>query len=66
MDLVLYQKFMQHPDLQRLLLDTGLAELSYDSQDSDEFWGVGPTGRGRNELGKALVRLRAKLRASAT
>jgi predicted NAD-dependent protein-ADP-ribosyltransferase YbiA (DUF1768 family) len=30
--------------------------------DKDAFWGVGPDGRGRNELGKALERLRSKLR----
>ena len=28
----------------------------------DAFWGIGPDGTGRNELGKALVRLREKLR----
>lgn len=33
-------------------------------QDSkhDAFWGCGPDGAGRNELGKALVRLRTELR----
>lgn len=30
--------------------------------DKDSFWGVGPDYRGRNELGKALERLRTKLR----
>jgi predicted NAD-dependent protein-ADP-ribosyltransferase YbiA (DUF1768 family) len=30
--------------------------------DKDAFWGVGPDGKGRNELGKALERLRTKLR----
>lgn len=36
----------------------------YVSQDSDKdaFWGVGADRRGRNELGKALERLRTKLR----
>ena len=28
----------------------------------DSFWGAGPSGDGRNELGKALMRLREKLR----
>jgi diaminohydroxyphosphoribosylaminopyrimidine deaminase/5-amino-6-(5-phosphoribosylamino)uracil reductase len=30
--------------------------------DKDPFWGVGADRRGRNELGKALERLRTKLR----
>jgi hypothetical protein len=29
---------------------------------TDAFWGSGPDGKGRNELGKALMRLRAALR----
>ena len=28
----------------------------------DSFWGTGEDGKGRNELGKALMRLRDKLR----
>lgn len=31
----------------------------------DSFWGTGPDGRGRNELGKALMRLRDNLISSA-
>lgn len=42
------------------------AILLIDVQDSDKdaFWGVGPDGQGRNELGKCLERLRARLRAT--
>ena len=29
----------------------------------DSFWGTGADGRGRNELGKALMRLRDRFRA---
>jgi len=61
MDETLLHKFTQHDDLKAELLATGDAELVEDS-DKDAFWGVGPDGRGRNELGKALERLRAKLR----
>ncbi|KIM61277.1 hypothetical protein SCLCIDRAFT_913776 [Scleroderma citrinum Foug A] len=43
------------------LLSTGDAELVEDS-DKDAFWGVGPDGKGGNQLGKALQRLRTKLR----
>lgn len=63
MDITLWHKFTQHPDLKAELLATGDAELVEDS-DKDGFWGVGPDGRGRNELGKALERLRVELRAA--
>ena len=77
MDRAIYHKFKQHHDLREELLSTGNAELievripshSYVSiltptQDSDKdaFWGVGADRKGRNELGKALMRLREKLR----
>jgi len=61
MDEALFYKFKQHPDLMQELLDTGEAELIEDS-DKDSFWGIGPDGQGRNELGKALERLRGRLR----
>ncbi|EGO28034.1 hypothetical protein SERLADRAFT_347359 [Serpula lacrymans var. lacrymans S7.9] len=58
---VLYHKFKQHPDLRSLLLNTGIADLVY--ADAHTYWGEGPLGDGANELGKALVRVRDKLRA---
>ncbi|TRM64443.1 hypothetical protein BD626DRAFT_491843 [Schizophyllum amplum] len=61
MDNALRLKFTQHLDLREELLQTGTAELVEDS-DKDAFWGVGHDGRGRNELGKALMRLREALR----
>lgn len=61
MDEVLWHKFTQHLDLKAELLATGDAELVEDS-DKDAFWGVGSDRKGRNELGKALERLRSKLR----
>ncbi|KAF8972245.1 hypothetical protein BDZ97DRAFT_1901350 [Flammula alnicola] len=61
MDETLFHKFTQHAVLQAELLATGDAELIEDS-DKDAFWGVGADRRGRNELGKCLERLRAKLR----
>ena len=63
MEDVLYAKFMQHPDLVHLLFETGVADIVFDDK-QDDFWGVGPTGEGNNELGKALVRLRERLRVS--
>ncbi|KAH9965327.1 hypothetical protein BC827DRAFT_1183897 [Russula dissimulans] len=61
MDTVLSAKFTQHEDLRRTLLETGDRELIEDSPD-DVFWGIGRDGQGRNELGKALMRLRGQLR----
>ncbi|KAI5832766.1 DUF1768-domain-containing protein [Schizophyllum commune Tattone D] len=61
MDRAIYHKFKQHHDLREELLSTGDAELIEDS-DKDAFWGVGADRKGRNELGKALMRLRDILR----
>lgn len=61
MDDVLWHKFTQHDDLKRELLATGDAEL-IEASDNDSFWGWGADHKGRNELGKALMRLRMKLR----
>lgn len=36
--------------------------LSYQDSPRDYFWGIGADQSGRNELGKALVRLRGELR----
>ncbi|KZT64791.1 DUF1768-domain-containing protein [Daedalea quercina L-15889] len=63
MDRILEAKFTQHSALRDLLLRTGNCELIEDSP-VDSFWGWGHDHRGRNELGKALMRLRDKLRPS--
>ncbi|EIM82297.1 DUF1768-domain-containing protein [Stereum hirsutum FP-91666 SS1] len=59
MDKVLALKFGQHQSLRHDLRATGHATLVFCSRDA--FWGYGPNMRGRNELGKALMRLRARL-----
>ena len=61
MEEVLYLKFKQHPDLRSLLMNTGTADVIY-SEANDAYWGEGPTGQGTNELGKAIVRVRERLR----
>jgi len=61
MDAILEAKFTQHPTLRNMLLGTGNSELVEDSP-VDSFWGWGRDRQGRNELGKALMRLRDKLR----
>jgi len=60
MDDVLEAKFSQHPKLRQLLVETQGRQLIENSP-VDSFWGVGEDGQGRNELGKALMRLRDKL-----
>ncbi|KAI0799815.1 hypothetical protein BC629DRAFT_1498975 [Irpex lacteus] len=61
MDAVLEAKFTQHPALYKLLLETGDREL-IEASPIDSFWGWGENEQGRNELGKALMRLRDRLR----
>jgi ribA/ribD-fused uncharacterized protein len=59
MDEILYHKYSQHPDLRAELIATAPAELILDSP-VDPFWGIGKNDEGRNELGKALMRVRAR------
>ncbi|KAK0190371.1 hypothetical protein F5146DRAFT_551255 [Armillaria mellea] len=59
---VLYHKYGQNPDVRNLLLNTGSAELVY-FDPSDSYWSEGPDGQGQNHLGKALMRVRERLKA---
>jgi len=54
-------KFAQHPDLQALLLDTGEAIL-IEHTENDAYWGDGGDGKGKNRLGKILMKIREELR----
>lgn len=58
---VLKEKFLQHKDLQALLLETGNATLIEESK-TDAFWGIGKTGKGKNMLGVLLMEIRDDLR----
>ncbi len=53
-------KFATHADLRERLLATGNAELIEGNNWNDTFWGV-CRGRGRNELGLILMKLRSEL-----
>jgi len=57
-------KFRQHDELRALLLATGDAKL-IEHTDADDFWGDGGDGSGRNELGRILMAVRARLRDEA-
>ena len=54
-------KFTQHPDLQKLLLDTGDAVL-VEHTTNDNYWADGGDGSGKNRLGLLLMELREQLR----
>ena len=56
-------KFTQHDDLREILLNTGDAEI-VEHTANDRYWGDGGDGRGKNMLGKILMRVREELRGS--
>lgn len=60
MEEVVCAKFQQNLDLLTQLLDTYPAHLEEGNWWNDTFWGVSPvgSGKGQNELGKVLMRLR--------
>jgi ribA/ribD-fused uncharacterized protein len=62
MEALLCLKF-SHPILMKWLLETGDAHLEEGNHWKDRFWGT-VDRKGRNELGKALMRVRAAIRAN--
>ena len=54
---VVSQKFLQHPHLIEMLLQTGDEELIEGNTWRDYFWGV-CKGKGKNNLGKILMKVR--------
>ncbi len=62
MESILLCKMQQHQDVRTALLGSGDREIVENSA-SDYFWGCGADNAGRNELGKAWMRIREKLRA---
>lgn len=61
MEQVVSNKFAENPNLAELLLATGEAELIEGNNWNDCFWGM-CRGKGKNNLGKILMQVRAKLR----
>ncbi|KAJ6587929.1 hypothetical protein B0H19DRAFT_1012743 [Mycena capillaripes] len=60
MEITLWYKFSQNTELKELLLETGHAALTWGS--NDDLWGVGIDGKGKNEFGKTLERVRTSFR----
>lgn len=54
---VVSQKFLQHPHLIEMLLQTGDEELVEGNKWGDRFWGV-CKGKSENHLGKILMKIR--------
>lgn len=54
-------KFLQHPDLRKILMDTGNEVLIEDSP-VDWYWGCGADGTGQNVLGQVLMEIREELK----
>ena len=67
MEALLRDKFLRHPDLRAKLLATEERRVLHVNDFNDAFWGLRRADRkGRNELGKAVGRVRAELRAAAS
>ena len=58
MYLVVKEKFKQNKELRRKLIDTGDKYLEEGNTWNDTYWGV-CNGKGRNMLGKILMRVRS-------
>ena len=58
---VVLAKFSQNNRLKKILLDTNNAKLIEHTK-RDNYWGDGGNGKGKNMLGKTLMRVREQLR----
>jgi predicted NAD-dependent protein-ADP-ribosyltransferase YbiA (DUF1768 family) len=61
---VVYAKIVQHPDLHKLLLETGTEHI-IEATATDPYWGWGKTTKGVNKLGRLFMAIRTALRRSA-
>ena len=60
---ILCNKFSQNKELKELLMSTGYKYLEETNDWNDTFWGV-CNGKGENNLGKCLMRVREEIRWS--
>ena len=57
---VVKAKVLQHKSIEKTLLETHNAIL-VEHTHKDSYWGDGPDGNGKNQLGKTLMRIRKEL-----
>ncbi len=55
------KKFLTHPDIREVLLNTG-DEILVENSPTDFFWGCGANKCGQNHLGKTLMSVREEIR----
>ena len=60
MKAILIAKLEQHSDVRDALSATGEDEISK-HEPKDAYWGMGPDGKGRNELGKLWMEIRDEM-----
>lgn len=58
---IVLAKFSQHEGLKALLLQTEEAEI-IEHTENDDYWGDGGNGKGKNKLGKILMKVRELLK----
>ena len=58
-------KFLTHPDIQTVLLNTG-EEWLVENSPKDYYWGCGQDHSGQNQLGQMLMRVRKHIRQQTT
>ncbi|VXB80467.1 conserved hypothetical protein [Flavobacterium sp. 9AF] len=58
---VIKAKFMQHEELRSLLVGTNNA-IIVEHTENDAYWGDGGNGKGKNKLGKILMKVREELK----
>jgi len=57
------EKVNQHDEVKNALLATGVEEIVEDNP-NDSFWGVGRDGKGENQMGKILMRIRKEIKST--
>lgn len=58
-------KLEQHELVKQTLIESGNKEI-VEMNPNDDFWGYGPDGKGRNELGKIWMKLRKEVQQHAS